>query len=129
MNIAPISNYNNQTSFGMAFKKNPPKEVTKLFEETISSMRPKERESFVDQVSQIIQRAKSCPVEIEHTLVTDYSPHYGAKVGNNTYTYNPQSSTNRADSILSTMSRAVSAAENQHDINSNMSRLSKIFNA
>ena len=128
MNISPVSNYNNRQSFGMAFKK-PSKEVSELFYDTMRTMSPVERASFVKSVDEIVGRAKTCPVPIEHKIATGYSPHYAAKVGDTTYTYNPQQSTNRANSILDTMNTAVSAAENQHDLNVNQLNLSKILNA
>lgn len=127
MNIAPVSNYNNRTSFGMAFKK-PSQEVNELFKDTLRGMSPKERVNFVDTVGQLIARAKSCPIDIEHTIYNDYMPHYGAKVGKNIYTYNVQKSTNKADSIIDTMERAIRVAENEHDINKNHSRLLGFLN-
>lgn len=128
MNIAPISNYNNRTSFGMAFKKNPPKEVTKLFADTMKTMQPKEREKFVASVDELVTRAKECPIEIEHSLVSGYTPHYGAKIENNIYSYDPQKSTNQANSIIESMESAVKAAEDKHDFNNNMLKLRKILN-
>lgn len=130
MNISPIantSNYRNQTSFGMAFKK-PSPEVTKIFNEALRPMSPKERENFVNSVGSIVERAKKCPVDIEHTIVTGHVPHYGAKVRGNIYTYDAQKSTKSAESILDSMYRAVSAAENEHNIDANQLRLNKILN-
>ena len=121
-------NYRNQTSFGMAFKK-PSPEVNKIFNDTLRAMNQKEREVFVASVGQLVERAKSCPVDIEHTIVTSYTPHYGAKVRGNIYSYDTKSSTNRANSIIDSMSRAVQAAENEHNIDINQERLNKIFNA
>lgn len=130
MNISPFStsNYRNQTTFGMAFKK-PSPEVNRIFNETLRLMNPKERETFVASVGQIVERAKKCPVDIEHTVVTGYTQHYGAKVRGNIYTYDPQRSTNRAASIIETMDSAVKAAENEHNIDVNQERLNQIFNA
>lgn len=129
MNIAPISSYNNKTSFGMAFKKNPPKEVTKLFADTMRTMQPKERETFVNSVDKLVTRAKECPIEIEHTLVSGYTPHYGAKIGNEIYSYDPQKSTNQANSIIESMETAVKSAEDKYDFNNNMLKLNKILNS
>lgn len=124
--ISNTSNYRNQTSFGMAFKK-PSPDVIKIFNETLRPMSPNERENFVNSVGAIVERAKKCPVDIEHTIVTGYVPHYGAKVRGNIYSYDTQKSTNRAKSILDTMNRAVSAAENEHNIDANQLRLNKIL--
>ncbi|MCM1265775.1 MAG: hypothetical protein NC200_06205 [Candidatus Gastranaerophilales bacterium] len=131
MNISPVSNmsnFRNQTSFGMAFKK-PSKEVSEFFYSVMSPMNPTERATFVKQVGENIGRAKSCPVPIEHTLCPDYCTHYGAKVGDVIYTYNPQKSTNRVNSILESMDKAIAAAENQHDLNVNKANLDNILNA
>lgn len=131
MNISPISsssNYRNQTSFGMAFKK-PSPEVKKIFNETLRAMNPKERENFVNSVGEIVERAKKCPVDIEHTVVNSYTPHYGAQVKNGIYSYDPQKSTNKAASILESMNRAVKAAENEHNIDINQQKLDNLFNA
>lgn len=125
MNISPVPSYKNQTSFGMAFKK-PSPEVLKMFNETLTYMRPDGRKEFVNEVAIRVQRAKSCPVNIEHVICND-GRSYGARVGNNVYTYNPQSSTNRAISILEVMDTAIGSAENQHDINVNAKKLNDLF--
>lgn len=126
MNISPVSNYRNQTSFGMAFKK-PSSEVSKFFEDVITSLNPEERAKFVQDVGKRVQRAKLCPVPIEHTV--EKNRIYGAKVGNTIYSYNPETSTNRSKSILEVMDEGIKAAENQHDINLNTKRLNDILNA
>lgn len=127
MNISPVSSYRNQTSFGMAFKK-PSPEVSKLFNEVLTPLSPEGRKEFVDEVGKRVQRAKSCPVPIEHTISSD-GRSYGAKVVNNIYTYDTRTSTNRVKSILGAMDTAISAAENQHDINVNAKKLNDILNA
>lgn len=130
MNISPVSsvsNNKNQPTFKMAFKK-PSPEVGEFFRDTLKSMPKKERDVFVKNVETIVQRAKSCPIPIEQVVETGKEgTAYGAKVGNITYSYSANKSQNKAQSILNTMDRAVWAAENEHNLNTNFNKLIKSF--
>lgn len=129
MNIAPVINtpkYRNSTSFGMAFKK-PSPEVSALFTKVLRDKSPVEREAFVKAVGALVERAKSCPENIEHKLVPGYIAHYGAKVGDNLITHKSMVLKNTGESILDIMNKAVNYAENLHNLKENNETLMKIL--
>lgn len=113
--------YKNQTSFGMAFKK-PDGQVIGHFKQVMEHISPEERKKFVDNVSAIVESAKSNPVPITQGVINP--GYYTAEVCDTTF-YNKEKT---AAAVLDTMQKAANYATNRHNLHQNMCKIGKIFN-
>ena len=119
--------HTSKPSFGMAFEK-PNKEVLGYFREVVSKIPQQHRDTFVKDFSSIVNRAKSCPINIEHNL---------GSINGSTVRYKPlvqgepmldlPSNTSTTQIILKRMQHAVERAEDIHNINQNMKKIENCF--
>lgn len=119
--------HSSKPAFGMAFEK-PNKEVLGYFREVVSRLTQQNRDTFVKDFSSIVNRAKSCPVNIEHSLCS---------INGSTVRYKPlvqgepmldlPPNTSAPQIILKRMQHAVERAEDIHNINQNMKKIENCF--
>ncbi|MCR5266648.1 MAG: hypothetical protein K6E29_08680 [Cyanobacteria bacterium RUI128] len=119
------SNNCNRTSFG-AFNQ-AQKNVVDHFSDVIREISPEHRKKFVQEVAEIIEGAKGCPIAVEHEMVQATTPYYAPVVeGKRVTTTNKHN--NKANYIVDVMRRASEYAKNIADANANIEEIKHVLN-
>lgn len=117
------NNYS-KPAFGMAFEK-PNKEVMGYLKGVVSSLSQPNREAFVKNFTEIVDKAKTCPVSIGHTLVPGAYTQYMPTVAGRNISH--IQANGHAGTIIERMTKAVKEAEDVHNINIAMGKIEKCF--